>query len=75
MVLGRKETINVFGNKVNFNIKEGTPTGKKLKFSGLGFKNYKSALRGDLYLKLYPLLPTKLTSKQKKLFENLKALE
>lgn len=75
MVLGGNETIDVFGNKVNFNLKEVTPSGKKLKFSGLGFKNYKTNNRGDLYVKLYPLLPTKLTSKQRKIYENLKALE
>lgn len=75
MVLGGNETIDVFGNKVNFNLKEVTPSGKKLKFSGLGFKNYKTTARGDLFVKLYPLLPTKLTSKQKKIYENLKALE
>lgn len=75
MVLGGQETINILGNKISFKLKEATPSGKKLKFSGLGFKNYKSADRGDLFVKLYPLLPTKLTAKQKKLFENLKALD
>lgn len=74
MVLGGQETIDVLGNKVNFNLKETTPSGKKLKFSGLGFKNYQTSTRGDLFVKLYPLLPSKLTAKQKKLFENLKAL-
>lgn len=75
MVLGGNITIEVFGNKVNFKLNECTPSGKKLKFSGLGFKNYKTSNRGDLFVKLYPVLPEKLTAKQKKLFENLKALE
>lgn len=75
MVLGGQETIDVFGNKIAFKLKEATPSGKKLKFSGLGFKHYKTSSKGDLYVKLYPILPTKLTSKQRKLFENLKALD
>lgn len=75
MVLGGQETIEFLGNKVNFILKEATPSGKKLKFSGLGFKNYKSADRGDLFVKLYPELPKKLNAKQKKIFESLKALE
>lgn len=75
MVLGGQETIDVLGNKISFKLKEATPSGKKLKFSGLGFKNYKTADRGDLFVKLYPQLPTKLTAKQKKLYENLKALD
>lgn len=75
MVLGGKETIEVLGNKINFNLKESTHSGKKLKFTGLGFKNYKSSTRGDLFVKLYPKLPEKLNAKQKKLYENLKALE
>jgi len=74
MVLGGQETIEILGNKISFNLKEVTPSGKKLKFKGLGFKNYKSSDRGDLFVKLYPQLPTKLTAKQKKLYENLKAL-
>lgn len=75
MVLGGQETIDIFGNKINIKISEATPTAKKLRFSGLGFKNYKSSERGDLYVKLYPILPTKLNSKQKKIYESLKALE
>lgn len=75
MLLGGQETINVLGNKISFKLKEATTSGKKLKFSGLGFKNYKTADRGDLYVKLYPQLPAKLTAKQRKLFESLKALE
>lgn len=74
MVLGGQETINIFGNKINIKISEATPTGKKLKFTGLGFKNYKSSDKGDLFVKLYPILPNKLTAKQRKLFENLKEL-
>jgi len=75
MVLGGQETIDILGNRISFKLKEGTPSGKILKFSGLGFKNYKTSIRGDLYVKLYPQLPNKLTSKQRKLFESLKALE
>ena len=75
MVLGGQETIEVLGNKVSFKLQETTPSGKKLKFTGLGFKNYKTSIKGNLYVKLYPLLPTKLTTKQRKLFENLKAIE
>ncbi len=75
MVLGGQETIEVLGNKISFKLKEATPSGKKLKFSGLGFKNYRTADRGDLFVKLYPQLPAKLTTKQKKLYENLKALD
>jgi DnaJ-class molecular chaperone len=75
MVLGGEETIDIFGNKVIIKINETTPSGKKLKFSGMGFKNYTTSSRGDLFVRLFPLLPSKLSSKQKKLFESLKSLE
>jgi curved DNA-binding protein len=72
MVLGGKINFKLFGNNINFNLKENTPTGKLLKFADLGFKNYNSIDSGNLYLKLLPKLPDKLTKKQKELFQKLK---
>lgn len=75
MVLGGEETIDIFGNKIIIKINEATSSGKKFKFSGMGFKNYTTSVKGDLYVRLFPLLPTKLSAKQKKLYESLKSLE
>lgn len=72
MVLGDNVSFNLFGNNINFNLKETTPAGKILKFSNLGFKDYNKSTSGNLYLKLIPELPEKLTKKQKELFQKLK---
>ena len=72
MILGDKINFKLFGNNINFNLKENTPSGKLLKFSNLGFKNYNTSGSGNLYLKLIPKLPEKLNSKQKELFLKLK---
>src|SRR5690606_20219421 len=74
MILGGQETLELFGNKVNFNLNEGTQTGKLLKFTGLGFKDYKTNERGNLYVKLLPKLPEKLSEKQRKLFEKFNSM-
>lgn len=68
--LGAKKVIETFDGKIKVNIPEGIENGKKIKIPKKGYKDLKGN-RGDLYLKINFKNPTKLTSKQKKLYEKL----
>lgn len=75
MILGGSATISIFGRKVQIKIAPETQSGKILKLSGLGMPHYSDQKRkGDLYVNIYPKLPTKLSGHEKKLFKELMEL-
>jgi curved DNA-binding protein len=71
-VLGGEITINTLDGKVKLKVNPETQNGSKIKLKEKGFPVYKSKGQfGDLYVTYYVKIPTNLTEKQKKLFNEL----
>jgi curved DNA-binding protein len=71
-VLGGEQTINTLSGQVKVKIKPETQNGTKVRLKGKGFPVYKKEGEfGDLIVTFDIKIPTKLTEKQKKLFEEL----
>ncbi len=74
-ILGGEITIDTFNGKVKLKIAPETTHGTKVKLKGKGFPIYKKeALFGDLIITYNIKIPTKLTEKEKDLFNELKKL-
>jgi curved DNA-binding protein len=72
-VLGGEVTINTLSGKVKIKVKPETQNGAKVKLKGKGMPVYKKENEfGDLYVTYDIEIPTNLTDKQKKLFEELR---
>ncbi len=71
-ILGCKKEIPTLENNVILEIKAGASTGDKLKLKGKGIKVPNSLRKGDMYVILNVIIPTKLNRKQKKLIEELR---
>lgn len=75
-VLGGEITIETFKGKVKLTVKPGVQNGAKVKLKGKGFPKYKKeGVFGDLYITYNIKTPTKLTAKEKELFEELAKLK
>jgi len=71
-VLGGEIYINTFDGKVKIKVPPETQTGTKVKLKGKGFPIYKKENQfGDLYVTYTLKIPTKLSVKEKELFEEL----
>lgn len=74
-MLGGELTVNTFDGKVKLTVKPETANGTKVKLKGKGFPVYKKDGQfGDLYITYELKTPTKLTIKEKQLFEELAKL-
>lgn len=74
-LLGGEITVDTFDGKVKLKVQPETQSGTKVKLKGKGFPVYKKEGQfGDLYITYNVLLPTKLTEKEKELFNELKKL-
>lgn len=74
-ILGGETTIDTFDGKVKLNVKAETQSGTKVKLKGKGFPIYKKEGEfGDLYITYHVKLPTKLSEKEKELFNELAKL-
>ena len=73
--LGCKKEIPTLENNVILEIKPGSSTGDKLKLKGKGVKIPNSIRKGDMFVILNVVIPTKLNRKQKKLLEELAETE
>ena len=72
-ILGDEIEVNTFNGKVKLKVKPGTENGSKVKLKGKGFPKYKkSGEFGDLYITYQVEIPSKLSDKQKELFQELK---
>ncbi len=72
-VLGGEITIDTLDGKVKLNVKPETQNGTKINLKGKGFPVYKKeGQSGDLQVTYSIKIPTNLTEKQKKLFEELR---
>lgn len=75
-ILGGEITVDTFDGKVKLKVLPGTQNGTKAKLKGKGFPVYKKeGVFGDLYITYQIVLPTKLTEKEKELFEELAKLK
>ncbi len=74
-VLGGEVTVDTLNGKVKIKVKSETQNGTKVKLKGKGMPVYKKENEfGDLYITYDINIPTNLTEKQKKLFEELRAM-
>lgn len=72
-VLGSEITVDTMDGKVKLKVAPETQNGTRTRLKGKGFPVYKKeGSFGDLYITYKVLLPTRLTEKQKQLFEELK---
>ncbi len=70
-VLGcKKEIPTIYGN-VKLTINPGATTGDKQRLKGKGISGVNSFGKGDMYIVINVVIPTKLSKEQKKLFEQL----
>ncbi len=67
----KKEVPTIYGNVI-MDIKAGTQNNTKYKLKGKGLKRPSSLKKGDQYVVINVVIPTKLSREQKKLFESLK---
>lgn len=74
-IFGGTAKIDTLAGAVEIKIAAGSAQGKVLKLKGLGMPRYTAAnSRGDLYVKLNIVIPTKLSAKEKELFAELKKI-
>jgi curved DNA-binding protein len=74
-VLGGKVQFRTIKGAVNVTIPAGTQSGKLMKLPGMGMPSYSFKEKtGDIYLKVEVQVPQSLNSKEKALFEELRAL-
>lgn len=71
-VLGCKKEVPTVYGKVDLTIPAGTQSGSKLKLKSKGIENVITHKKGDMYVVIKVIIPTKLTKEEKKAFENLK---
>lgn len=74
-VLGCKKDVPTISGVVTVDIKAGTQSGSKLKLKGKGVKIPNTSRKGDMYLIMNVIIPTKLDRKQKSLFKDLEKTE
>lgn len=70
---GKVEIPGIDGKKVEVEIPAGTQNDALLKVKGQGMHRYDSEQRGDMYVNVKVVIPTKLTDKQKELMEAFRA--
>jgi curved DNA-binding protein len=74
-ILGGEIFVNTFDGKVKIKVAPETQPGTKVKLKGKGFPVYKKDNQfGDLYITYTLKIPTKLSAKEKELFEELAKL-
>jgi molecular chaperone DnaJ len=71
-VLGAQKDIDTVYGKVKMSIPSGTEDGKVFRLSGQGVENYKSGKKGDHFVKIKLVVPKKLSTKEKQLWEQLR---
>jgi molecular chaperone DnaJ len=67
LALGEKVEIPTLDGRIELSIPAGTQTGKVLRMRGQGLPNMDSPGRGDLLVRVFIEVPTKLSDRQKEL--------
>ncbi len=73
-VLGGEVQVPTLKGKLALKIPPETQNGRAFRLSGQGMPHLRGSARGDLFAKVRVLLPTKLTTEEKELFEQFKGL-
>ena len=73
-VLGGETEVNTLEGRVGIKIPPGTPVGRTFRLRGQGMPRSDGGGRGDLLASLSVDLPSKLSGREKELFEELRAL-
>ena len=71
--LGAKVQVPGFGETYSYTIPAGTQTGSSFRLRGKGVPNVRTGKKGDLYVKVFVEVPTKLGRKEKKAIEEMSA--
>ncbi len=74
-VLGCKKEVPTLYGTVKLTITPGTQTNDKYRLKGKGIEDVHSSKKGDMYVIMKVIIPSKLTRDQKKLFEQLSKTE
>jgi curved DNA-binding protein len=69
--LGAKVPVRTLDGSATLSVPPGTPSGRRFRLRGKGLPRGRSKGRGDLYLSAAITVPTRLTGKEKALFEEL----
>ncbi|MCJ7515317.1 MAG: J domain-containing protein [Dehalococcoidia bacterium] len=72
-MLGGEVAVPTLKGKVALKVPPETQNGKVFRLAGQGMPHLNDSSRGDLFAKIKVLLPTRLTSQERQLFEQLKA--
>jgi len=75
LALGDRVEIPTLSGKVELSIPSGTQSGKVLRLRGQGLPSIDGRGRGDLLVRLFVEIPTKLTARQKELLEEFGEIE
>lgn len=70
-VLGSKVEVPTLYGNVKLTIPEGSQSGDKHRLKGKGVENVQTGRKGDMYVVLNVIIPSKLSKEQRKLFEQL----
>jgi len=70
-ILGCKKDVKLPKGTITLSVPEGSETGDKHRIKGKGIKDPNYNIYGDLYIIIKVVVPRKINSKQKKLFEEL----
>lgn len=73
-ILGGEVEVPTLTSKVALKIPPETQNGRVFRLSGMGMPHLNRSGKGDLYAKVSVVLPSKLSEKQKRLFEELSAI-
>lgn len=74
-VLGGEVEVPTMRGRVMLNIPPGTQNGRTFRLAGLGMPHLNGSGKGDLYAKVKVVLPTRLSEREKTLFEELRGLQ
>ncbi len=72
---GHASVPTLSGKTLNLNIPEQTQNGRTFRLSGQGMPVMRSERRGDLYVTVNAQLPTKLSARERELFEELRRIK
>lgn len=73
-VLGTSQTVPTLDGEISVKIPPGTQPDSVLRLAGKGLPAFGGGRRGDLYLRLTVRVPEKLSAKERRLYEELRAL-
>jgi DnaJ-class molecular chaperone len=71
LVLGGEVDVPTLDGRLTMRVPSGSQNGRTMRLAGQGMPQLRGGKRGDLYVKLNAVLPTKLDDRQRDLFQQL----